>query len=109
MKTNLAVQNKNLATSQGTIAVNVWHDSYAPCMWQAQAVSDKITQAIMDTIRANGYDGDETTALIDYDAMEDELTPSQWKRLLKNGYGKFMIDAWIFAHWYGYDAYTLFE
>ena len=91
------------------IKVRIWRDSYYPCGYQLQAVRDDITQKILTRAKENGYPHNEKTAVSSYEDVEHFLTGKQTKELQYWGDITVLFDPWEFAHFYGYDAHTVFE
>jgi len=91
------------------IKVEIWRNGYYPCGYQLKAVRDDITQKILARAKENGYPNNEEIAVTSSDDMEYILSPKQWKELEEWGSITVLMDAWEFAHCYGYNAHTVFE
>ena len=92
------------------IKVRIWQDSYYPGGYQLKAIRDGVAKKILTRARENGYSLDETTATASTDDLESTcLTCRQWKELQEWGSVIVLMAPWEFAHFYGYDAHTVFE
>lgn len=96
---------------RGQILVDVWTDSYAPCMVQLRARRADITARIKVVVKANGGAWDDKTdsALLSWDCAEHYLRKRQLAMLRRGWEVTVKLDPWVFAHFYGWDAHTALE
>ena len=97
------------------IKVKVWSDSYYPCGYQLKPVNERVCRRIKAVLRDTYYS--EATAVAVCDNLATSLDSLVSPRVLREtqsavdhgGSATIIVDAWTFAHLYGYDAHTAFE
>lgn len=92
------------------IKVYVWRDSYYPCGYQTCPLRTDLQRRIQKHLQsATGAHGDKTTAV--FNTLDDfpcSISPHQRKDIEDGWAITLIVDAWEYAHLYGYDTHTLF-
>ena len=93
------------------IKVRIWQDKYYPGGYQLIAVSEKITRKIINRAVENGmpFHGEMTTVVERNKESLPRMSTAKMEDLESGWPVTVLMDGWEFAHYYGYDAHTVFE